>query len=695
MTARALTELPRLGPKTAEAFADLGIETLGELLHHLTRGYQDRTRLTPVRDLTPGDVAVVRGKVVAVRQGRRRGRRPGSFEARLDDGSGALTVSFFGAPWVAKEWTEGREVLVLGRTERKAPLRLTHPEVVLDPEEDAGWGAVVPVYATPDGVSQRALRRWMSEALDREPIAPLLPPGVRPEGLPSRLDALRRIHFPTDAEGLDALRAGTSMAHEALLFDDLVALQAALLRRRFVLRGEGAAADALPRGRAGGARRMATLRARAEARLSFSLTGAQERVLGEIDADLSTGGRAMQRLVQGDVGSGKTVVGLLAAAPVLERGGQVAVLAPTDVLARQWKARSEHVFGPLGVRVGWLAGGGPADERRAEREAVASGAAGLVVGTHALFSDGVEFARLALVIVDEQQRFGVFQRARLLDKGPQPHLLALSATPIPRSLARTLYGDLDLSLLDERPPRGPVVTEVLASARRRRAWEAVRRAAEAGERAFVVCARVEASTGDPVRGVLATAEELANGALAGIPLGVLHGGMSSEDKERALDALRSGRLRVLVTTTVVEVGVDVPEATVLVVENAERFGLAQLHQLRGRVGRSERGGRCILLTPSPDEAPRLAVLAETADGFAVAEADLRQRGPGDLVGARQAGRPALRLAWSPRFLPLLRRARALAAQLVARDDWETADELAALRAAAAAALPESHAVRAG
>jgi len=695
-----LRSLPRVGPATATRLASLGLLTVADLLHHLPRGYQDRSRATPVRTLQPGATAVVQGEVVAVRVGRRHGRRPGTLEARVDDGTGALSVLFFGAPkYLRDKWVKGARVLVMGRLESGLPLRVSHPEFEMDPSAGSSphRDSVVPLYRTPDGMGQRALRALVHAAFEGagRGLEGLIPRALRAQlQLPSRGAALRAIHFPAAADDLEALRAGAHAAHEALLLEDLFVLQVALLRRRALREAEGSAADELPPGRRGGPRVMATVRHRARCALPFSLTAAQDRVLSEIDADLGSSGRPMQRLVQGDVGAGKTIVGLLAAAPILERGGQVAVLAPTEVLARQWLARARGLYQPLGFPTAWLVGSLTARERQSELAAVSAGRAGLVIGTHALFQESVSFGRLALCIVDEQQRFGVFQRARLLDKGPQPHLLALSATPIPRSLARTLYGDLDLSVLDERPARGPLTTEILPSARRRAAWARARAAAERGERVYIVCPRIEEAV-DGLRSVLQTAEELANGPLEGLPLGILHGGMDSASKEAVLARFAAGQITVLVSTTVVEVGVDVPQATLMIIENAERFGLSQLHQLRGRVGRNEAGGHCILLTPAPEDAPRLRVLAETEDGFAIAEADLRQRGPGDLVGARQAGTPAFRLTASPRFLDLLRTARSAATALVRQPDFDTSPALAALRAAARARVEESRAVEAG
>jgi ATP-dependent DNA helicase RecG len=696
-----VTTLPGVGGRTAEKLAGIGVITVRDLLHRLPRGYQDRTAHTPIASLSPGEVAVVRGTVVALRLGRRRGRRPGTLEARVDDGTGALSVLFFGAPaHLTQRWAVGGEVLIMGRTESGPPLRLSHPEVEHEPSEQdsAHRGGIVPFYGTPAGVGQRAYRGWVHAALAGvgETLPGSLPPEVLDElALPSRGAALAAIHFPASDIDLTTLRAGTHPAHEALLLDDLFVLQVALLWRREQQAAAGSAADALPRARMGGPRVRATMRARARAQLPFALTSAQDRVLAEIDADLAVAGRPMQRLVHGDVGAGKTVVGLLAAAPVLERGGQVAILAPTEVLARQWWSQARALYAPLGVRVAWLAGELGAEERRAQLDGVASGRSSVVVGTHALLQERVVFARLALAVVDEQQRFGVFERASLLEKGPQPHMLALSATPIPRSLARTLFGDLDLSLLDELPPRGPRTTEVLPSARRRLAWDRVAAAVRAGERAFVVCPRIDGPDGDTLRSVLSTAEELANGPLRGVPLGVLHGGMDSASKQAAIDAFRDGRLAVLVGTTVLEVGLDVSDATVMVVENAERFGLSQLHQLRGRVGRGSRGGHCILLTPMPEAADRLAVLARSDDGFVVAEEDLARRGPGDLVGVRQAGRPAFALALTPRFHELLEVARRSARAVVSDPGFGAAPRWETLRSEARSQLEASRAAETG
>lgn len=673
-----VTELKGVGPKTAAALARVGVEVVGDLLHRLPRAYEDRTHTTPIAELRPGEDAVVVGRVLGLKQGR--GRRGRFLEVAVEDGTGSLLATWFRPPkWMVGTFTVGAPVTLLGRTDpRFPPLRMAHPEVDRASEAGPHRGGVVPLYRLPDGFGQRGWRALVDQALTRfgDDVADPVPAEVRARaGILGRTAALRLIHFPQDVHDAPALRAGTHRAHEALLWEDLLVLLTALARRRLAMKARSAAPA-----------RPGPVRAQVLQALGFPLTESQVAVLGELDTDLASGS-PMRRLLQGDVGSGKTAVALLAAAAVIDAGRQVAVLAPTEVLAAQWARRATDLLGP--DRVVLLTGAlGAAERREADRRARAG--APLVVGTHALVSEGTTLSDPGLVVVDEQHRFGVFQRADLRSKGTEPHLLAMTATPIPRSLALTLFGDLDVSTLDQGPLRGPRVTEHFEPSRRPEAWNVVRRAAEAGGRIYVVCPRIEGVGAG--RAVLDTAEELAEGALRGIPLGVLHGRMPAGAKAAALDRFRAGDLAVLVGTTVVEVGVDVPEATVIVVEDAHRFGLAQLHQLRGRVGRSRRGGRCILLG---EPHPRIDLLLRFADGFALADADLALRGPGDLVGARQSGTPTFALCTSPRFAELLDSARGVAQDLAARPDWEDAPELAVLRAAVAARLPDAGLLGAG
>ncbi|MEE2827918.1 MAG: ATP-dependent DNA helicase RecG [Myxococcota bacterium] len=683
--------LPGVGPVKRDGLATLGIHTVADLLHHLPRRYQDRTSATPIAELEPGEEAVVFGRVARVRAGR--GRRMKFIEISVEDGTGTLLATWFrpGA-WLYKLLQEGEEILLMGKVDTKSPpLRITHPEIeVGDPSGGAGLhhGVVVPMYTVPQGTGQRAMRKLLRTALDHFAVGlpDRVPGGLRSElGMLDRAEALRVLHFPDAVDDLPALREGNHPAHEALLWEDLFILQVALFRTRALRGAEGCAAVVV-------SREAGALEQRLKASLPFDLTGAQERVLESIRTDMSSGG-TMQRMLQGDVGSGKTITALLAAAAIVEAGQQVAVLAPTEVLAWQWHDRARALYEPAGKEVALLTGGQRAAARRHNRELAATGRAGIIVGTHAVFQEGVSFSALALAVVDEQHRFGVFQRARLVEKGPQPHLLAMTATPIPRSLALTMYGDLDLAVLDERPARGEVRTELVAPEERERVWDSVRQAVRRGERAYVICSRIE-GRGDG-RAAVDTAEELAAGPLTGLRLGLLHGRMDSASKERALECFRSGEIEVLVGTTVVEVGVDVPEATVMVIEDAHRFGLAQLHQLRGRIGRSALGGLCFLVTNLAEETERLSVLARSHDGFEIAGEDLRLRGPGDLVGSRQSGAPAFRLSTSRSFLQLLEAARDAARGVAARDDFDQAPELAALRAAVEVRLEESVAAEAG
>ena len=696
-------DLKGVGPVTRDALLAAGVSTVADLLHYLPRQYQDRTQSTLISESEPGAYVVVAGEVTGTRGGR--GRRTSFFELALSDGTGTMLATWFKpAPYLYKAFSKGDELALMGRVESKAPpLRMSHPEFErLDAEDGINRGLVIPVYSQPEGLGQKTLRKLVRRAFEdfARDVPDRVPAGVRERlGLPERAQALYALHFPESADDLPALREGRHPAHEALLWEDLFILQVGLLRRRERLRAAGCSASA-------DSARGTGLREQAQGSLSFSLTGAQGRALTEIESDLR-GSQPMQRLLQGDVGSGKTVVALLAAASIIDRGDQVAVLAPTEVLAFQWWERANALYEPLGFRVALLTGGQGLAARRYNRELTASGEARLIVGTHAVFQDAVSFACLGLAVVDEQQRFGVLQRASLLGKGPEPHLLAMTATPIPRSLALTIYGDLDSSVLDERPPRGDVTTQVVPGVRRAQAYALLRKAVEEGERAFVICSRVE-GPGEG-RACVDTAEELAEGFLAGLPLGVLHGRMDPAAKDRAVQRFRDGEIGVLVSTTVVEVGVDVPEATVMVVENADRFGLSQLHQLRGRIGRSERGGQCILLSDRP-ETERLQILEQCHDGFEISEQDLRLRGPGDLVGARQAGAPmpptmpppppragapAFRLSTTPRFVALLEDARVAAREVAERDDYREATELASLRLAVDARLADAGAIEAG
>ncbi len=648
--------------------ARLGIKVAGDLLRHVPHRYEDATTVTPIVRADVGQDVTVLGHVIAkgvlpTRKGLR------VFQAVLQDGSGMIEVAWPGQPFLDRTISKGDWLLCTGAVRFFHGRRLQPREFVnLGPEEEGtGEGRVLAVYPTTDGLSVRVLRALILQHLDlllplvQEPLSTAV---LREAGVPPLREALRCVHRPASvAEAVEG--------RARLAFEELLCVQ--LLHRR----ANQLARDAHG-GRAFANRRQLTTKLRSA--LPFALTGAQVRVIREIVADMGAA-RRMHRLLQGDVGSGKTVVALFAALLAMENGAQVALMAPTELLAEQHARSITALLEPLGIVPVLLTGRLGAREKRAALARVAEASPVLAIGTHALLSEGVTFADLGLVIVDEQHRFGVEQRAQLGRKGTTPDVLLMSATPIPRSLALTLYGDLDVSIIDERPPgRQPITTVHRPASARDRVMEFANVQLDAGRQVYVVYPLIEASEKVDLKAATAMFEELVAGPFAHRRVALLHGRMAGDERDAVMRAFRDGTLDVLVATTVIEVGIDVANATVMIIEHPERFGLSQLHQLRGRVGRGGAQSYCILLGDVGIESgERLAMFAATEDGFEIARADLQLRGMGDLFGAKQHGLPAFRVADPLRDEALNERARIIADHLLSADPALESVEHAPLR----------------
>jgi ATP-dependent DNA helicase RecG len=642
---RPVTSLRGVGSALAATLERLGLHTVQDVLFHLPMRYEDRTRVVPIGTLRPGDRAVIEGEVQLAEVVFRRRR---ALLCRIADGSGSLTLRFFHFSAAQQEaLARGARLRCFGEV-RPGPagLEIVHPEYRKLAPGASGLAdeSLTPVYPTTEGVQQGRMRMLTGLALAqlaggglRDWLTPQAPGSA---GLPSLESAVRYVHRPPPDADIELLNAGRHPAQRRLAFEELLAHQLSLR----LLRQAADRDDAWPLPARG------TQVERLLMTLPFSLTGAQLRAWEEIARDLDRP-HPMMRLVQGDVGSGKTVVAALAALRAVEHGMQAAVMAPTELLAEQHARNFLGWLEPLGVRVGLLTGRLAGRTRAAVSQDIAQGAVQVAVGTHALFQEGVEFARLALVIVDEQHRFGVHQRVQLREKGRSdgryPHQLVMTATPIPRTLAMTAYADLDVSVIDELPPgRSPVRTVVLPDSRRDEVVARIDAACRAGRQAYWVCPLIEESETVRHQAAEDTAAALA-AALPDVRIGLVHGRMSGARKESVMGAFKEGRLDLLVATTVIEVGVDVPNASLMVIENAERMGLSQLHQLRGRVGRGPVESTCVLLYApplTPIARERLGVLRDTSDGFEVARRDLELRGPGELLGTRQTGLMQLKVA---------------------------------------------------
>ncbi|MFQ2344146.1 ATP-dependent DNA helicase RecG [Aeromonas dhakensis] len=638
-----LDSLKGVGSKMQEKLERLGLATVQDLLFHLPLRYEDRTQVWPIGDLPPGLHGAVEGEIQDTQlvMGRRR-----MLVCRISDGTGTLTLRFFNFTAAQKNsLSPGRLMRCFGEVRPgKYGLEMAHPEYKLLGEEQAGQTeeALTPVYPTTEGLRQLTLRSLTDQALaqlDLYGVEELLPAGLYPQQI-DLAAALKLLHRPPPSVALALLESGQHPAQQRLVLEELLAHNLSVLKVRAQAQTQLARAlkpapalmeqllDALP----------------------FTPTGAQNRVVAEIGKDLQQS-HPMMRLVQGDVGSGKTLVAALAALQAIGNGCQVGLMAPTELLAEQHAINFAKWLEPLGIGVGWLAGKQKGKAREEALAAIADGNVKMVVGTHAIFQEQVVFQRLALVIIDEQHRFGVHQRLALREKGERegvhPHQLIMTATPIPRTLAMTAYADLDTSIIDELPPgRPPITTVALPDSRRQDVIERVRLACEEGKQAYWVCTLIEESEVLECQAAEDTAAELQN-RLPGLHIGLVHGRMRPVEKQRVMEEFKAGILQLLVATTVIEVGVDVPNASLMIIENPERLGLAQLHQLRGRVGRGSVASHCVLLYHAPlskTAQSRLGVLRETNDGFLIAQRDLELRGPGELLGTRQTGLADLKIA---------------------------------------------------
>jgi len=649
--------LKGVGAKRAEQCAQYGIRTVGDLIDYAPFRYEDRTEYRRLESLREGEWVLTRGRICSVGGFEARRRRLSIFEVLVQDGTGNVTLKFFNQPYLGNLYKQGLSLVIYGQVKRDTyahgGLCFLNPECEVLEEEAAGLsihsGRVVPVYRKLGQLRTRTLRQILFQAVSNLPpdMTDPLPAYLRRQyRLLPRPKALALIHFPelrsalpeARAKEMQLLNQGLSPAHKRLIFEELFQMQVGMgmvreihareLKQRKLRLGEN-------------------VRRAIKRILPFHPTAAQKRALKEIVDDMCSPG-PMTRLLQGEVGSGKTIVAAQAAVIAVENGYQVAFMAPTEILAEQHYFNFRRLLAPLGYPIDILKGSLPAREKQATAGRIRNGESRIAIGTHALIQDCVEFQNLALVVIDEQHRFGVIQRNVLKSKGRLPDLLVMTATPIPRSLALTLYGDLDVSVIDEMPPgRIPVETRWYQEKERGKAYQEMRRTVAEGHQVFLVYPLVEETEKSDLRAATQMAAQLQEKIFPDLRIGLLHGKMKSADKDRVMRDFAAGGIQILVATTVVEVGVDVANAALMVIEHAERFGLAQLHQLRGRVGRGTAASQCLLIgnaRGSPEAQRRLEILCETNDGFRIAEVDLELRGPGEVVGTRQSGIPVFRYA---------------------------------------------------
>ena len=661
-----VSALKGIGEQREKKLQKLGISTIEDLLTHYPREYKDRSEILKIANLPMDESSTFLAQVKEEGQNSRHGRLVYT-RMKVYDETGSVGVLWYNQPYMKNSLKIGEWYLFSGKLQKKYGRKeILSPEVERIGENFAG-GRIIPVYPASEGISQKMLRNLMEEALSQ------MSGGIR-EGLPlwlrkeyklaERNFAIENIHFPKTEQGFyDARRR--------LVFEELFLLQTALFQLKHTLEdsGEGIILKkkkALQEGKG---------------MLPFALTGAQKRVLKEIEKDM-TSGKIMNRLVQGDVGSGKTAVAIITSYWAIQNGYQAAIMAPTEVLANQHFASFQKIFEPAGIKVVLLTGSLKAKEKREALEQVKNGEAQMIVGTHAVIQKGVEYHKLGLAITDEQHRFGVRQRSTLAEKGEAVHTLVMTATPIPRTLALILYGDLDISIIDELPPgRQKIDTSAVDSRYHQRIYAFIQKHVKEGRQAYVICPMIEESEKMEVQSVLNYMEELTK-ELSACRVACVHGKMKAKEKQEIMDDFAAGEIDVLVSTTVIEVGINVPNATIMLIENAERFGLAQLHQLRGRVGRGGEKSYCILVSDTKTKIAkeRMKTMTESEDGFVISEKDLKLRGPGEFFGIRQHGLPELKIADLYKDMPILKEAQSAAAELLKRDRFLTAAEHSMLKA---------------
>lgn len=651
-----------VGPKRSEELAGLGVRTVEDVLYYLPARYEDRSVVTPVRNLKVGESQTVRGEIISATSRISKSGIP-MFQIAITDRTGFVHAVWFRQPYLKDYLRKGQTVVLYGRVELYDKVQIVNPEYEIAGEgEGAGasvhMGRIVPIYSATAQLTQKFLRNllYLATAKYARSLPERLPTYILArEKLVDIHFAARNIHFPSSFESLEK-------AYRRIVFEEFFILQLALALRR---RGQKAEENGLSHAASG------ALAEAFEKALPFELTAGQRRAIADIERDMSAT-KPMNRLLEGDVGSGKTVVAARALVVTVQNGFQGVIMAPTEVLARQHFIGLSELLMPLGVNVALLVGGIDQKAKEAMLGDIRTGKVNIVVGTHAVIQEAVEFRKLGLAVVDEQHKFGVTQRAILKEKGYNPHILVMTATPIPRTLALTVYGDLDVSVIRELPKgRKPIATYWVEEEKRPNVYRFVSEELEKGRQAYVICPLIERPEGSKSKGKAAaeTFEHLRDEVFSGYEVGLLHGRMSSKEKEKAMRDFKKGKTKVLVSTVVIEVGIDVPNATVMLIENAERFGLSQLHQLRGRVGRGEHESYCILLAdPKGEEAVRrLKAIEGTLDGFAIAEADLDIRGPGEFFGTRQHGLPEIRFGNIVRDVEIMERARREAFALVAQD----------------------------